>query len=137
MSMNGKFAFIMRGVPGSGKTTTAQMLAGESGIIHAVDIYHTDEQGNFLWSDELAEARYQKNFEEFVKSLDLQIPIVVCDCINVTRIEYLKYVRASQERGYTTSTVTMCPISPESSEKRNKHDVTAEQVKEMYERWEN
>jgi adenylate kinase family enzyme len=64
--MPGKFAFIMRGVPGSGKSTTAKMLAGDHGVIHAVDAYHTDEKGNFLWSDEKAEERYQKNFEEFV-----------------------------------------------------------------------
>ncbi len=134
--MSGKFSFIMRGVPGSGKSTTAKMLAGEHGIIHAVDTYHTDEQGNFLWSDEKSEERYQKNFEAFVASLDKEIPVVVCDCINITKSEYLKYVNAGNERGYVTATVTMRPISPELSEQRNKHDVTAEQVKEMYERWE-
>ena len=42
-----KFAFIVRGVPGSGKSTTAQYLAGEEGIVHAVDDLHTDEKGCF------------------------------------------------------------------------------------------
>ena len=130
-----KFAFVMRGVPGSGKSTTAKRLAGHSGIIHAVDDYHKT-RGEFLWDDDRKDEYYNLNFSAFVESLDAGVQTVVCDCINVTRDEYEKYVNAAQERGYTTATVTMASISPASAASRNKHSVNVDQITEMYEKWE-
>lgn len=130
-----KFAFVMRGVPGSGKSTTARRLAGPKGTVHAVDDYHK-ARGEFLWDDERKDEFYDLNFKAFVESLDDGIETVVCDCINVTREEYIKYVHAAQSRGYTTATVTMADIGAESAASRNKHSVTLDQITDMYDRWE-
>ena len=134
--MENKFAFIMRGVPGSRKTTTAKFLAGTRGVIHSVDDYHTQETGIFLWDDDKADEYYAKNFEAFIQSLDAEENIVVCDCINITRDEYLKYVHESRDRGYTTATVTMTAPTPSVAATVNQHDVTMDQIAEMYENWE-
>jgi len=134
--MENKFAFIMRGVPGSRKTTTARFLAGARGVIHSVDDYHKQDSGEFLWDDESKEEHYEKNFEAFVKSLDNSVGIVVCDCINITREEYIKYVQASRDRGYTTATVTMTAPTPKQAAESNQHDVSFDQIVDMYENWE-
>ena len=34
-----KYAYIMRGIPGSGKSTAAKKIAGEEGKIHSTDTY--------------------------------------------------------------------------------------------------
>ncbi len=134
--MENKFAFVMRGVPGSRKSTTARFLAGARGVIHAVDDYHTQDSGVFFWDDDKAEEYYEKNYQAFVKSLDAGAGIVVCDCINVTREQYYKYVQAARDRGYTTATVTMAAPTPAQAAAANQHDVTLEQITEMYENWE-
>jgi len=132
-----KFAFIMRGVPGSGKTTTANFLAGSNGSVHSIDDLHVDPEGNFLWSDDKEHELYEKNFIEFVSSLDKSIPVVICDCINITKKDYFKYVNAASSRGYITSTVTMNPPAPEVAAIRNSHNVSKDQILEMYEAWTN
>ena len=134
--METKYAFIMRGVPGSRKTTTAKFLAGSKGVVHSVDDYHTQETGIFLWDDDKADEYYEENFNAFVQSLEDELPIVVCDCINITREEYMKYVHAASDRGYTTATVTMTAPTPAQAAAANQHDVTFEQIAEMYENWE-
>ena len=131
-----KFAFIMRGVPGSGKSTTAQYLAGDIGVVHAVDDFHTDKDGHFRWDDDCAEERYHQNFEAFAQSCQKGYPIVVCDNINVSRDDYRKYVVCAVEHGYVTSTVTLNKLNPIEAAQRNKHNVTIEQIENMYDRWE-
>jgi len=131
-----KFAFIMRGVPGSGKSTTAQYLAGDIGIVHAVDDFHTDKNGHFWWDDDCAKERYQQNFEAFMRSCQKGYPIVVCDNINVSRDEYQKYVECAVEYGYITSSVILSKPDAVEAARRNKHDVTIDQIEDMYDRWE-
>jgi len=131
-----KFAFIMRGVPGSGKSTTAQYLAGDIGVVHAVDDYHTDKDDHFWWCDDCAEEYYQQNFEAFKRSCQKGLPIVVCDNINVSRDEYQKYVECAARHGYVTSTVVLKKPDPMKAAHRNEHNVTIEQIKDMYDRWE-
>ena len=131
-----KFAFIMRGVPGSGKSSTALYLAGESGIIHAVDEYHTDDEGVFFWDEGRANDFYQQNFEAFKNSCRLGYPVVVCDCINIERKEYQKYIDIAKEHGYITSVVVMDKPDSSIAASRNKHFVTDDQIKDMYSRWE-
>lgn len=128
-----KFAFIMRGVPGSGKSTTAKFLAGDNGSVHSIDNLHVDTEGNFLWNDDKEHELYEKNFIEFVSSLEKNIPVVVCDCINIVKKDYLKYVNAASNRGYVTSIVMMNPPAPEIAAMRNTHDVSKEQILKMYE----
>jgi predicted kinase len=131
-----KFAFIMRGVPGSGKSTTAKYLAGDGGIVHAVDSYHCDANGNFLWSDDLADERYQKNFEDFSESCKMNRPVVVCDCINIEKKDFQKYVDVARENGYITSTVVLDKPNSVEAHKRNKHSVAGVQIEDMLKRWE-
>ena len=131
-----KFAFVMRGVPGSGKSTTAQYLAGDIGIVHAVDDFHTNKDGHFWWDDDCAEEYYQQNFEAFAQSCQKGYPIVVCDNINVSRDEYQKYIECASKNGYITSTVTLNKLNPIEAAQRNKHSVTIEQIENMYDRWE-
>jgi len=131
-----KFAFIMRGVPGSRKSTTARYLAGTRGVVHSVDDYHTQETGIFLWDEDKADEYYEMNYDAFVQSLDDGTGIVICDCINITREQYLKYVQAARDRGYTTATVTMAAPTPAQAAASNQHDVTLEQIAEMYQNWE-
>jgi predicted kinase len=130
-----KFVFIMRGVPGSFKTTTANHLAGKKGRVHSVDNLHT-HCGLFLWEDDKAKERYQQNFEMFRESCQLNVPVVVCDCMNLTKDDYKKYIDVAQEYGYIACTVVMQSLSPKEAANRNEHDVSEEQIRHFLDRWE-
>ncbi len=134
-----KIAIILRGVPGSGKTSFVNLmrkLSNETSV-HSVDDLHVDDCGNFLWDEENAERYYTLNFADFVRSCAEETSLVVCDCINIQVENFQKYVDIAKQFGYFVYVVTPDLPSPSQSAKRNKHHVSSEQVREMYGRWEN
>ena len=89
-----KFCYIMRGLPGSGKSTVAKKLAGPSGKLIQIDkkvhekiktIVHTPE------SDEDREI-YDIIFKEFCEELEMGTETIVIDNINLCEWEYLRFV---------------------------------------------
>ena len=142
MNQTPKFAFIMRGVPGSGKSTFANILSnaykmlGFDVAVHAVDDLHTSDDGTFFWDESLEDERYLKNFENFCQSIDNGADFVFCDAINLQKNDYNKYVEYAQDKDYFVATV--CPPLPtaEVAASRNQHWVTEDQIKEMLQRWE-
>ena len=57
---NVKIALVMRGTPGSGKSTFSNFLKNECGAsVHEVDQLHTDS-GKFNWDYERADEFYEK-----------------------------------------------------------------------------
>ena len=136
-----RFAFIMRGVPGSGKTTftaiisNAYKMLGHDVEVHAVDDLHTQD-GIFWWDEDLEEERYEQNYLNFCKSVDNDVSFIFCDAINLQKRDYNKYIEYAQAKDYFVATV--CPPLPAAdvATKRNKHDVTKEQIDEMINRWE-
>ncbi len=133
-----KIAIIMRGTPGSGKSTFVNFLRNHlSNIqVHAVDDLHLDKEGNFCWDESLAESRYLLNYANFVKSCSQNLPVVICDCINIDKESVEKYVHAAKSFGYFVYVVTPDIPSILESSTRNKHQVSAVQIKDMLSRWE-
>jgi len=133
-----KIAIILRGSPGSGKSTFVDLMrkTDENVEVHAIDDLHRDTQGNFLWDEENAERLYTLNFANFVKSCATQAPLVVSDAINIEISDFQKYVDIAKQYGYKVYVVTPDLPTPKESSKRNTHHTSALQAKEMYQRWE-
>jgi NEDD4-binding protein 2 len=131
-----KLAFVLRGLPGSGKSTVARRLAGEDGVIHSTDNYRYNQQGEYVFDPEKTFAQHQENFEAFGQSLRQGIEVVVCDNTNTTRSEYERYVKAAQKAGYLVSIVVLPHPSIEEALKRNGHGVPREIIEAMLKRWE-
>jgi tRNA uridine 5-carbamoylmethylation protein Kti12 len=133
-----KIAVILRGVPGSGKTSFVNLMRKLSSevSVHSVDDLHVDDHGNFLWDEENEERYYTLNFANFVRSCSEEIPIVVCDCINIHVSDFQKYVDVAKQFGYHVYVVTPELPTPAESVKRNKHHVSSAHAREMYKRWE-
>lgn len=136
--INSKVAIILRGVPGSGKSTFVDILRSlpSSVSIHAIDDLHTDNNGNFLWDEENADRLYTLNFANFVKSCAAGVQIVVCDAINVETQSFQKYVDIANQYDYCVYVVCPNPPTPAESTKRNKHHTSSSQARDMYSRWE-
>lgn len=130
-----KIAYIMRGVPGSGKSTVANHLAGKVGIIHSTDDYcYVD--GKYQFDPALATERHDKNFAAFCRSLNDGAPIVVCDNTNVKRTHFQRYVEAAKRAGYIVAFVVMPRPSVEVATERNVHKVPAYAIQRMIDEWE-
>ena len=134
---NSKVAIILRGVPGSGKSTFVNMLRQTQGsvAIHAVDDLHVDKAGNFLWDEENQERLYTLNFANFVKSCSTGTNLVICDAINIEVSHFQKYIDIASQYQYLVYVVTPDPPAPDQSTKRNKHHTSSSQARDMYSRW--
>lgn len=137
-----RFAFIMRGVPGSGKSTITNVISnsykllGFDVAVHAIDDLHTSPDGVFFWDESLEKDRYDMNYKNFCQSCDDGFDFVFCDAINLQKKDYNKYIEYAQSKNYIVATI--CPPLPtaEVAASRNQHWVTKQQIDEMLERWE-
>lgn len=130
-----KRAIIMRGVPGSGKTTIAKLLAGEVGVIHSTDDYFYNE-GVYSFDSSLLQQNHERNFEAFCESLKNGVLIVVCDNTNVKRNHFARYLAAAEAVGYQVDIVIMPHPNPDVAAMRNEHGVSSEKIRQMIAEWE-
>ena len=112
-----KIAYILRGVPGSGKTTLAKTLAGSGGVIHSTDEYFM-EDGVYRFTHEKLVEFHNRNFTAFKESVLAGIPVVVCDNVNRVAIVFLPHP------------------SPDEAAARTVHGVPIQTISRIIERWE-
>jgi hypothetical protein len=130
-----KKAYIMRGIPGSGKTTKANKLIGDTGVIHSVDEYFM-KNGTYVFDFERWQEYKDKNFQAFCESLKKGIDIVICDRVNSTRLECEKFARAAEDAGYETEIITLPHLTAQEAAKRSTHNVPAEAIQKVLDQWE-
>lgn len=128
-------AVIMRGLPGTGKSTIARMLAGVNGAVHSTDDYfYSNERYRF---DERRQAEHHNlNFRAFVENLKRQVPVVVCDNTNVRHWNYKRYVDAARAAGYQVHIVCMPHVDPSIAWARSRHEVPLRHIELMLKGWE-
>lgn len=151
-------AYIMRGIPGSGKSTTAHSIASLSGLlteremidgvvyymrdggihsaVHSTDNFFIDKNGDYNFVPWKLGTHHSLNFKKFKQSITDNIPIVICDNTNTTRKEYVKYMEAARRSGYVTSLVSLPHPPIAVAVERNTHSVPEEAIIKMIKRWE-
>lgn len=136
-----RYAFVMRGIPGSGKSTVARMIAesfknqGDRASIHSTDDLCMVD-GEYQFDVELAPARHAQNLENFKDSLERGIPCVIVDNTNVKTEQYIPYVSAAQVAGYRVVFVELPHPPPLEAASRNAHGVPLEVINQMVLSWE-
>lgn len=130
-----KTVFIMRGVPGSGKSTFAARLAGSGGVVHSTDNYFVKNWVYHFDPYRLKEF-HQCNFEAFCRSLEAGVPTVVCDNTNFKRWHFAPYVEAAKRAGYRIVIVSVFGVTAEEAAKRSIHHVPVHVIQRMLDEWE-
>lgn len=134
---NVKIALVMRGTPGSGKSTFSNFLKSKCGAkVHEVDLLHTSS-GIFDWNYELADDFYEKNFNNFRKSCQNSESLVIADCMNLYYKDVEKYASCARSMGYHVYVVTADILNPQIGATRNLHGVELEKIVKMRETFEN
>lgn len=130
-----KIAYIMRGVPGSGKSTIAARLAGDNGVIHSTDQYFMVD-GVYVYDPTKLQECHTKNQTAFDASLQAGIPVVICDNTNV-RLEHMRpYIEAANRHGYEVQIITVPHPDPAVAAARNTHGASLKTIERMIRRWE-
>lgn len=128
-------AYIMRGIPGSGKSTIANLLAGEKGIVCSTDFFFTEEDGSYNFDPAKLAMYHKLNLFFFHLALANNVPIVVCDNTNIRHVDYKKYVEIAREFNYIIKIVPV-GVSLETAVKWCRHNVPRETIKQMLSMWE-
>jgi len=129
---------IMRGLPGSGKSTKAKKIAAETGaIIVSADNFFVGHDGVYRFEPSRIGDAHASCYEGAVNAVTRGNSVIV-DNTNTQKWEFQKYVELSIATGMVINIVTVYDggLSDEALARRNTHDVPVEAIARMRARWE-
>ena len=138
-----KTCVIIRGLSGVGKSSLAKQIVNNhsnySTAIHETDSFFYDEQGNFKIIPSKMGEFHQKNFENFSKSIEDNVWVVINSNTNTQLWEYNQYVEKAVEHGYSIMILDLYDggMTNDELHKRQTHDFPIEKydvVRSYYER---
>lgn len=118
---------IVRGLPGSGKSTFAHLI---SDTVFEADQYFTDADGNYNFNiDKISEAHNWCK-AQVTDAMIQQLPMIVVSNTFCRKWEMIAYVQLAKVYGYTVTEVTMTQPLRESI-----HGVPEEVMERMKATW--
>jgi predicted kinase len=93
----GKNLIILRGLPGSGKSTFAEVIGG---TICCADDFMVDKDGNYFFDNKKLKYCHQKCFEKAKKAIEENKWNVVIANTNIQQWEWKKYESIAKENDY-------------------------------------
>ncbi|XP_036760904.2 NEDD4-binding protein 2-like 2 isoform X1 [Manis pentadactyla] len=135
-----KLLILLRGLPGSGKTTLSRILLGQSrdGIVFSTDDYFHHQDGYRYNVDQLGDA-HDWNQSRAKQAINQGRSPVIIDNTNTQAWEMKPYVEMAIGKGYRVEfhePETWWKFDPEELEKRNKHGVSRKKIAQMLDRYE-
>lgn len=124
-----KTLYIIRGLPGSGKTTLAKKLAGTN--VCEADNYFTNDREEYNFdASKLSEAHYHCKVMCRLLMEEQEENIAVSNTSSM-RWEFAEYVAMAQEHGYRIVEITLTGDTY-----ANTHNVPESTIEAMKTRWE-
>ncbi|NP_001374154.1 NEDD4-binding protein 2-like 2 isoform 14 [Homo sapiens] len=135
-----KLLILLRGLPGSGKTTLSRILLGQNrdGIVFSTDDYFHHQDGYRYNVNQLGDA-HDWNQNRAKQAIDQGRSPVIIDNTNIQAWEMKPYVEVAIGKGYRVEfhePETWWKFDPEELEKRNKHGVSRKKIAQMLDRYE-
>lgn len=119
--------FIIRGVPGTGKTTLGYAITPST---FAADDYFTDEKGNYHFDPTKLEEAHEACFQCVKKSMFMRHEKIAVTNTFTRRWEYDKYIKLAERMGYRVMMIAL------KHKFGNVHGVPEEVVARMEKRFE-
>ena len=137
-----KTLYIMRGLPGSGKSTRAKQLRLQNASI--CDLYSTDDywerpDGTYDFNIDLIKDAHIWNQQRTHKGMQACVDHIIIDNVNTTLREMMPYIKLGVHYGYAISLVesnATWKFDVEECYYRNTHGVPYSTILRMYHEWE-
>lgn len=134
---------VMRGIPGSGKSTKAKELVGQGKIHSTDDVIEAGDDYNEFFAKMIASKDFSPlsrvhstNLKNAVSSMKSGVTPVIIDNTNIKQNESKAYIVAALELGYSDNNIKFVDIGTAGLEaaelaKRNTHGVPLEKIEMM------
>ena len=124
-----KVLYIVRGIPGSGKSTFAKTLGGQH---YETDMYFIDEEGNYKFDGTKIKDAH-KWCQSFVETdMVLEYPKIVVSNTFTQEWEMKPYMDLAKEHGYKVFTI----VVENRHDGNNVHNVPEDKIEQMANRFE-
>jgi predicted kinase len=131
-----KRCYIMRGLPGSGKSTIARQLRGSGGLVASTDDYWQHGCRYEYDASRIMDA-HDWNQARFRAAVRAEVPIIVVDNTNIMERHWRPYADFARANGYTVEFVEVdSGLSDEELAARNTHRVPLDVIQRMRANWE-
>jgi len=134
---NQKIMYIMRGLPGSGKSTKSNMY-GQGGVILSTDDFFMRD-GEYQFEETLLPEAHEWNKQRAYEAIRNGVSPIVIDNTNTQKWEVYDYVNAAVDAGYDVKfdeADTPWAKDPAELAQRNRHGVPQNKIQEMLDGWE-
>lgn len=122
--------YIIRGIPGTGKTTLAnQLTEGDDGIRHSADDFFYNEDGEYQFDKERLPEAHQSCQWRVKKSMQDEIGRIAVDNTNIELWQVAPYLNMALDYGYTP-VIIKCETNFGSI-----HDVPVSTIEDMREKY--
>jgi len=134
---NPRTLIIMRGLPGSGKSTYVKENFPDA-VVCSADSFFLNEDGEYIFVNWKLQQAHQHCFRKFIDAVTSDAETIVIDNTNICRWEYENYVFMAEKFGYRIRKIRMnfaesdIPLFG----KRNVHGVPEFKINQMFERFE-
>lgn len=122
-----KTLYIIRGLPGSGKTTLAHKLAS---VVCEADDYFMDADGAYNFVPENLQKAHDACYNRCLSCMREEIALIAVSNTFTRKWEYKRYIELAKKYGYCVS-VIIC-----TSHFNNVHGVSDDTIEKMRERFE-
>ena len=90
--------FVLRGLPGTGKTTIAELLSAKlDAVVISSDNYWSESNP---FDTKKVNDSYKWSFERYKEYIKVKTPFIVVDQTNIKTFNYKHYVDYAQRNGY-------------------------------------